>query len=246
MIRLARAKWEIVAQRLALGDTQTEAYLKAGYKSKNPSSDACSLLRRHPEIVARSKELSELAFDRQTDRQLVCRTDVLEGLLENIKEAKQGSPVYDKQGELVGWKREFGAINQAFKLIADIEGLIVRRSEQRTHEGDPVASAGAAELIQLIDGAFTKLGFDFDITQLSEVFGGAEEAGSSGNGHDEVPAEVLPALSEAAGVSRGGVEVPVSTADGGEPGWEVGGGFGGSLDALDGSLPGDLEGEEVQ
>jgi hypothetical protein len=245
MIRLARPKWEIVAQRLALGDTQPEAHRKAGYNSKNPASDCCNLLRRHPEIQERAAELRELMFRRQTDRQLVCREDVIEGLLENIKEAKKGSPVYDKKGELVGWKREFAAINQGFKLLADIEGMIVRRSEKRELAGDPIDQASATELLQLIDGAFTKLGFDFDLTQLSEVFGRAEEAGSPGDGHGPVLPEVLPALPEAEGLPRGGGEVPVSVADGGQPGGEVGGGLGGGLDAPDGALSGGLEGEEV-
>jgi hypothetical protein len=244
MIEL-RPKWEIIAQRLAMGDVISKAYVKAGYKSKWPGSDGARLLRTHPEIKARAKEIQERTFQRHSDLQLVGRVDLIEGVLENIQAAKKGKPVFAKNGSLLGHSRDFGAINQAYKLLADVEGLIVRRSEKKVIEGDVVAEAGPAELIQIVDNAFQKLGIEFDVTAFKHLLAGPTEPGQAGDGSDAKFPQVLPALPEAAGVSREGGEVPVPDADGGEPTWEVGGGFGGGGKPPDRPVPGGLEGEEV-
>ena len=246
-VELKRSKWEVVAQRIALGDTDAMAYRKARYRSKDPHSDANTLLRRHPEIRERAVQLREQMFDRQVDTQLVTRREVISELLENLQSAKEGKLYFDRHGELIATGRDYGAINQALKLIADIEGMIVRRSEQRVTEGDGIQGATPAELLQTIDNAFDKLGFDFDLTQLADSFAtGPTEAGTSGNGDVPVPSEVLPTLPETAGTSLEGEGFPIPVVDGREPRGEVGNGKRGSGDAPDGDLPGELEGEDLR
>jgi len=247
MPELKRSKWEVVAQRIALGDTDAVAYQKAGYRSKDPHSDASTLLRRHPEIRARAGELREQSFERQVDTQLVTRREVITELLENIQTAKTGKPYFNKEGDVVATGRDFGAINQGLKLIADIEGMIVRRSEQRVTEGDGIEGATPAELLQTIDNAFGKLGFDFDLTHLAETFDTeSSESREAGDGDVAIPAEVLSTVSETARASGSGEQVPLQAADGGQPGGEIGNRERRGRDAPDGDLPGELEGEGLQ
>ena len=70
-VPIKHGKWEIVAQRMAMGDTQTEAFKKAGYNSAKPSIDASQLLKKHPEIRTRAEYLKHRMFDRQVDTNLV-------------------------------------------------------------------------------------------------------------------------------------------------------------------------------
>lgn len=240
--QLARPKWEIVAQRLALGDSQREAHRKAGYKSSSHSCGS-SFVRKHPEIKKRAHFLREYAFKHQTDQQLVGRREILVGLLDNITRAKTATVVRvtNKDGatrETIK-QQNFTAVNQAYKIIAEIEGHIVRRSES-LGQGDPIADAGASELLQMIEKGFSRLGLDFDSGRLAALLGipgEAQEAGPFGDGPGEEPAAVLQPVPEAEGIPRGRVEVQVPAADGSESGGEIGGGNGRGRDAPDGDLP---------
>jgi hypothetical protein len=243
-IKLKLSRWEIVAQRMALGDNDTDAYVAAGYKSRLPKRDAHNLMTKHPEIRARAKELADLAFELKVDGELYSRKKTVEALLENIIEAKKGSPVYDKQGELCGWKREFGAINQALKIIADIEGHIVRKSEKKVTSKNETGELSPAELFQTIEANLGRLGVTIDVSQFSG-FGSPSRPGSSDDGDEPECFEVLPAVPETAGAPRRGQPVSVSSADGGESAREVGSGRGRRRDARDRDLPGGLEGKKV-
>jgi phage terminase small subunit len=59
MATLKNKRHELMAQGLAKGLTQTEAYIKAGYSKKSANSAACMLLKNQPEIQARTEQILE-------------------------------------------------------------------------------------------------------------------------------------------------------------------------------------------
>jgi hypothetical protein len=253
MQQLAHGKWEIIAQRLALGDTKKVAYEKAGYRTKRPASNCAKLMKVHPEIGERAAFLREQSFRHQTETQLVGRGQIIEGLLENINRAKRARVVKypptkkGGKGREVVTQENFSAVNQGYRLLAEIEGHIVRRSEQLPNK-DPIADAKANELLQIIERSFNRLGIDFDVAGLTALLGlpgQSQEPSPFGDGPGEGTTEVLPALSEAEEAPRGRIEVALPPLDGSEPGGEVGGGDSGRCDASDRAVPELVEGEEV-
>lgn len=63
MPKLVNNRWELVAQGLAAGKTQSAAYTGAGFKK---SSKSATKLANHPEILARVEELMQLAVSNTT------------------------------------------------------------------------------------------------------------------------------------------------------------------------------------
>lgn len=63
---LQRKSWELMARGLSEGLSQTKAYMSAGYSHTNAGPAASLLLKNHPEIRKRAKEIREQRY-RQMD-----------------------------------------------------------------------------------------------------------------------------------------------------------------------------------
>ena len=245
---LPNGKWELVAQKHALGESWPRSYKLAGFTNARPGIAVARLLKAHPEIKERSSFLQERIFDRQVDTQIMTRDQVLMGLAENIRNAKLAKPIIIR-GEIQGYTADFGAINGGYKLIAEIQGMVIKKSEQKTGKLDPFEDANPAALVQMIEGSFEKLGIEFDGRQFAAALGltgQTETAGQNGSGAAVPKAEVLEALPRPRDLWEPGEEVPVETVDGRQPSGEVGVRIGGSSDAPDGNVPPVLEGQEVR
>jgi len=170
------------------------------------------------------------------------------GLAENVRASKQAKPIIVR-GEILGYTADHTAINGAYKLIAEIQGMVIKKSEQKTGKLDPFEDANPAALVQMIEGSFDKLGIEFDGRQFAAALGlpvEAEGSGENGSGAPVPTSEVLEALPRPRDLWESGPEVPVETADGRQPSGEVGVRIGGSSDAPDGDVPPVLEGQEVR
>ena len=245
---LPNSKWEIVAQKHALGESWPRSYQLAGFHAKHPDVAVAKMLKRHPEVRDRSAFLQEKMFDKQVDVQIMTRDQVLMGLAENVRAAKDARPIIVR-GEVVGYTADHTAINGAYKLIAEIQGMVIKKSEQKTGKLDPFEDANPAALVQMIEGSFEKLGIEFDGRQFAAALGLSRQAETTGedDGGASVPeAPVLEAVSRPRDLWESGEEVPAEAPDGRKSGGEVGMRIGGDSDAPDRDVPPVLAGEAIR
>ena len=190
-VPIKHGKWEIVAQRLAMGDTQTDAYRKAGYSATQPSIDAAKLLKKHPEISARAEYLKSRMFDRQVDTKLITRDEVLQGLMHTIKQAMdQGKP-------------QLSVVHSCYRTIAEMEGMLIKKSEVKRMKEDPFEDASRQQLVNMIERATRDLGLEID-GQLLDQFLDSSPADSglpAGVDADE-EAGLLSSVPEASGIPQ--------------------------------------------
>lgn len=101
----------------------TQAAIRAGYKADNARQEASELLT-NPDIVSRVKELQrQAALSARVDAGLV-----LSGLLDNHEKAAADTPVYDKLGNIIGYRMfDAAAANKALELLGKHLALFVDR-----------------------------------------------------------------------------------------------------------------------
>jgi hypothetical protein len=184
-------KWEIVAQRLAMGDPTSVAHRTAGYRSKNPGNDGRKLLSRHPAIRKRADYLKERMFDRQVDTRLVTREEIILGLKKTIDMAVDAE------------KPQLGVAHSCWRTMAEMEGHLIKKSELKRVKEDPFEDASPQQLIDMITRAAEELGAEvdpriIDITADSP----AEDAGPQNGGHADQEAGLLQALPEGSGLPQ--------------------------------------------
>lgn len=190
-VPIKHGKWEIVAQRLAMGDNRTDAYRKAGYSATQPAIDVAKLLKKHPEILARAEYLKNRMFDRQVDTKLITRDEVLQGLMYTIKQAiDQGKP-------------QLAVVHSCYRTIAEMEGMLIKKSEVKRMKEDPFEHASRQQLVNMIERATTDLGLEIDGKLLDQFLnsGPANSSQSAGVDEDE-EARLLSSVPEAGGIPQ--------------------------------------------
>lgn len=201
---LGNNKHELMAQEMALGKTRPKAYEAAGYKSKTPGPHAYTLCSKYPAIERRAQFLKEKMFEIRVTDKVISNDEIMHALVENVREARRGKPVYDKNGEVKGFTPDFAAVNTGLKILADINGMIVRKSETKHGKSDPLDDASEAQLLYMIERAGTELGVEVDVDGLKRAIGlegFAEALGGANGGSEEEQAPRLEAVSETEGVS---------------------------------------------
>lgn len=125
MPQLKNARHERMAQGLADGKSQAQAYRDAGFTSKAPRKDASALLRRKPDIFRRRDEiLSERAWVHEEGLREAIRkvgytkVQVLEALGEIVERCMQSYPVLDQKGNHVYVEKPDGRIAPAYTFDA--------------------------------------------------------------------------------------------------------------------------------
>ncbi|MCK1656192.1 terminase small subunit [Bradyrhizobium sp. 151] len=131
---LSKPKHEIIANALASGKNQAEAYRAAGYAYKPANA---SRLCRQPSIEARVREIiSERANSEAKAREVGIARAALteEWIIVRLKHvidlSIRGLPLCDRSGDPTGtFKPDLGAALSGLKLAAKIAGLLVHRHE---------------------------------------------------------------------------------------------------------------------
>ncbi|BBZ91071.1 hypothetical protein BRDID11004_78010 [Bradyrhizobium diazoefficiens] len=134
MPKLSKPKHEIIANALASGKSQAEAYRAAGYVYKPANA---SRLCRNPSIEARAREIiSERTNSEAKAREIGIARAALTGewiilrLKHVIDSSIRGLPVYDRNGDATGtFKPDLDAAINGLKLAAKIAGILVHRHE---------------------------------------------------------------------------------------------------------------------
>lgn len=190
-VPIKHGKWEIVAQRLAMGDNRADAYRKAGYSATQPSIDVAKLLKKHPEILARADYLKTRMFDRQVDTKLITRDEVLQGLMNTIKiSMDQGKP-------------QLSVVHSCYRTIAEMEGFLIKKSEVKRMKEDPFEDASRQQLVNMIERATRDLGLDLDGRLLDQFLdSGVTDSSQSAGGNAEQEASLLSSVPEARGVPQ--------------------------------------------
>ncbi|MCS3498665.1 hypothetical protein M2189_002376 [Bradyrhizobium japonicum] len=131
---LSKPKHEIIANALASGSCQAEAYRAAGYVYKPANA---SRLCRKPSIEARVREIiSERVNSEAKAREIAMERAALteEWIILRLKHvidlSIRGLPVHDRNGGATGtFKPDLDAAISGLKLAAKIAGLLVHRHE---------------------------------------------------------------------------------------------------------------------
>ncbi len=134
MPTLLKIKYEIVAQALALGKSQGDAYRAAGYKYKPANA---SRLCRSPAIEARVQEIvAERTRDEAKSREIGVRgaglTEewIMSGPKHVIDLSIRGLPVYGRGGNPTGlYKSNLEAAINGLRTAAQIAGLLIQKRE---------------------------------------------------------------------------------------------------------------------
>ncbi|MGY8677868.1 hypothetical protein Q2941_08610 [Bradyrhizobium sp. UFLA05-153] len=158
---LSKPKHEIIANALASGRSQAEAYQAAGYVYKPANA---SRLCRNPSIEARVREIiSERANSEAKAREIgitrAALTDewIIVRLKHVIDLSIRGLPVCDRSGDPTGtFKPNLDAAISGLKLAAKIAGLLVHRHE--IDQSGEFARMTDAELNQALSEQFKALG----------------------------------------------------------------------------------------
>ncbi|WP_314961458.1 hypothetical protein [Bradyrhizobium cosmicum] len=140
MPALHKPRHEMVAQALANGKTQADAYRAAGYAFQPANAHRLCMSRavvhRVQELVAerlaKDSKVRELAIEKAalTDSWIIIR------LRHTIDLAIRGLPVYDKHGrQLTGqdgspiFRPDLAQANSGLRTAAQIQGMLVKRHE---------------------------------------------------------------------------------------------------------------------
>lgn len=241
---LRNARWELFAQHVATGKKYAAAFSAAGYEG-DPKIQARRLAMR-PEVIARIREIQAKMVEKKVETVVYSRDDVLKGLWENYRRAMQAEPVLDAQGNETGTFKYNGQVaNRSLELLGYELGMFPRTANIRhSSEGD-LDGMGPEALIRYIERVFEEIGWKVDTSLLREAIAhgtsiGPEllaKAGELARPPALSAALHLPAVHEAARVSRDGADEEGAPLHGWEPDREDDLRGGGDGDARDGSLP---------
>ena len=110
------AQQERFCQLMAEGKTsQGQAYATAYGRDEvdNTAYTNASRLLRNAKVSARIQTLKEQG----AEAALVSVEMVLRELVGNVSSAKVGNPVFNRQGEITGYRRDFSAVNRGLELL---------------------------------------------------------------------------------------------------------------------------------
>ncbi|SEN29913.1 hypothetical protein SAMN05216404_103302 [Nitrosospira multiformis] len=133
---LKNARHERFAAGLADGLSQEKAYTGAGFSPKGARGSASSLLKQHSYILKRRDEilierekLHAMSTTKACEALAIDKEWVLNQLIDNVFKAKRGEPVLNKEGEITGYRPNFGAANAALALIGKEFGMFLGNKE---------------------------------------------------------------------------------------------------------------------
>ncbi|MET4345588.1 hypothetical protein ABIC08_006889 [Bradyrhizobium sp. RT9b] len=131
MPALSKANYETVAQALAAGKTQREAYQAGGYIYKAGNAHR---LCKSPSITARVDEIVIQRYeDERKSREIAARKAGLDEswIIERVKYvaeiALRGSPRKAPNGEVTYGQPNLNAAVRALRLCCDIKGMLLHR-----------------------------------------------------------------------------------------------------------------------
>lgn len=127
---LKKARWEALAQGLALGKSQRQAAEDAGYSGKNAVSIGCKLAKR-PEIKERVKELIPIAALKKEHAIIMSKTWVLAGIREIIESAKAAGQWDTARKGYVDIGKELGMFVQQTSTKFEWDGDISQLNESQ-------------------------------------------------------------------------------------------------------------------
>jgi hypothetical protein len=174
MAALRKASHEIVAQALANGKTQADAYRAGGYTFQPANAHRLctsrAIAHRVQEIVAeriaKEARVRELAIDKAalTDSWVIVR------LRHTIDLAIRGLPVYDKHGRQLTtpdgapiFRPDLAQANSGLRTAAQIQGMLIKRHEIG-EPGDFTRMTDQELNVALIE-ASKSLGFSEEVVQ---------------------------------------------------------------------------------
>ena len=113
---LDNAQQEHFAQLVAQGAQSPGACYAEAYSRDEVDDTAYSngsRLLRNAKVSARITTLKEQG----AEAAIISVEMVLRELVENVNSAKQGNPVFNRQGEITGYRRDFSAVNRGLELL---------------------------------------------------------------------------------------------------------------------------------
>lgn len=144
----------IMAQAIVSGKNQSEAYKEAGFKGKNPDSDACNHLRENPSIskyVSAAKKLANLEIlpekiatfeqKRQLLWDIATKASLLKTTLRGHEEDESGNAleVFDASAA----KTAVSAIAELNKMDGDLAAIKTEGKTTVTYENLPESELDA-------------------------------------------------------------------------------------------------------
>jgi len=172
---LKNPRWEIVAQEIAKGATQTDAYAKAYQKAKRSTCRDAStaLIRNHPEVMERVTEILRRKADNDVQASKAAlaelkftKQDVLRAAVENLEmaltrrtvKAKRGRTILVKVNKVV--EGEFGPYTECKRtkigglqpILVDDTVIILKDVE--VYERDGPTASKMVELLGREHGMF--------------------------------------------------------------------------------------------
>lgn len=155
MPALVNPKHERLAQELANGLEQSEAYMLAtGGKNRAAARASASRLlagasgdairKRVAEILAQRETIRAKGVAKAIEKTAATEEWIINKLIENVERASTAEPVLDSKGNPTGEYRYDGAVvNRSLELLGKQRGMFIDRKEIRT---SPLASMSPDEL----------------------------------------------------------------------------------------------------
>lgn len=136
MPRLDNSKHEIIAQRLAEGDTQTKALIAAGYSAKSAGQTAVGVLKKNPAIRQRcaeiraAKQAIEDRFNASREGKKEITRSYVRGTLQEVAErCMQHEPILVKGIPTGEYSFDAAGATRAVELLGKDLGMFVERKE---------------------------------------------------------------------------------------------------------------------
>lgn len=134
---LKNARHEKFAIGLADGLSQEKAYVNAGYSANGARGSASSLIKQHryilkrrDEILAERERLHAVSTMEACEALAIDKEWILNQLIAIVLNAKQGKPVVNKEGEIVGYRPNLAAATAALALLGKELGMFRDHKEQ--------------------------------------------------------------------------------------------------------------------
>lgn len=114
------------------GATQEDAAIFAGYSKKTAYAQGCRLMKS-PVIRSYISKITEPALKKAG----VTADYVIDTIVETIESARIPNPIYDKQGNIRGYKSDYAAVLKGCELLGRYHdlGMWVDKSELSNAEG---------------------------------------------------------------------------------------------------------------
>ena len=147
-------------EQFALGVVQGlsrwEAYVAAGYTGAKDCGGP-SILAKRPGVQDRIDFLMKRVETRVVNAAAVTRSEIIEGLRDNVRLAKAGTPTIDKQGNPTDvYKPDLSAANRGLEILAKMHGMMLDVTREETLD-DLLEDLPAEEIRPFLVGLLDQL-----------------------------------------------------------------------------------------